>query len=96
MFIDLALGVIEECYRDNPNDAIQLFMQELPNWGNCSCFAIVFASSRMHNVIVHDCYQESLTNLWTGEIVTETPLWKVNKYLYHIINYLLFVIIVNF
>ncbi|RDD38223.1 Transient receptor potential cation channel trpm [Trichoplax sp. H2] len=76
-FISLALGVINECYKENSDDAVLLFMQELPDWGNCSCFAIVFASSRMNDIIIHDCYQESLNNLWTGEIKTTTPIWKV-------------------
>ncbi|RDD38222.1 Transient receptor potential cation channel subfamily M member 3 [Trichoplax sp. H2] len=76
-FIKLALGVIQDCYAENRQDAVLAFMQELPNWGNFSCFAIVFASSRMQDIIVHDCYQDSLNYLWTGEILTETPMWKV-------------------
>lgn len=78
-FISLALGVIQDCYTESREDAVLSFMQELPNWGNFSCFAIVFASSRMQDIIVHGCYQDSLNYLWTGEILTETPMWKVAK-----------------
>ena len=73
------MGIVNKYYIEEQENAVLSFMQEIPEWGNISCFSIVFASSAMQDVIVGECYQSCLTYLWTGAIEVDTPIWKVSS-----------------
>ena len=76
-FRDLALGVLEQCYRENDMKTWQLITYELKNWSDWTCLSLAVISHHQE-FVAHKCCQMILNDLWMGGMSIRRYLnWKV-------------------
>ena len=76
-FRDLALGVLEQCYRENDTKTWQLITYELKNWSDWTCLSLAVISHHQE-FVAHKCCQMILNDLWMGGMSIRRYLnWKV-------------------
>nr|XP_047136370.1 transient receptor potential cation channel subfamily M member-like 2 [Hydra vulgaris] len=73
---NLAVGVLEECRKDNEEEAQTLLVKEIPEFGFLSCLDIA-VSANNQDFIAHSSCQTLLSRLWMGALYINTSLWKV-------------------
>lgn len=79
----LALGVLEQCYRENDDKTWQLLTYELKNWSDWTCLSLAVISHHQE-FVAHKCCQMILNDLWMGGM-------SIRKYLnYKVIASILF------
>ncbi|CAF1143570.1 unnamed protein product [Adineta ricciae] len=76
-FHELALGVLEQCYRENDDKTCQLLTYELKNWSDWTCLSLAVISHHQE-FVAHKCCQMILNDLWMGGMSIRRYLnWKV-------------------
>jgi transient receptor potential cation channel subfamily M protein 3 len=76
-FRELALGVLEQCYRENDDKTWQLITYELKNWSDWTCLSLAVISHHQE-FVAHKCCQMILNDLWMGGMSIRRYLnWKV-------------------
>ncbi|CAF3698093.1 unnamed protein product [Adineta steineri] len=76
-FHQLALGVLEQCYRENADKTCQLLTYELKNWSDWTCLSLAVISHHQE-FVAHKCCQTILNDLWIGGMSIRRYLnWKV-------------------
>ncbi|KAL9987179.1 hypothetical protein ACROYT_G001438 [Oculina patagonica] len=66
-FLNIALGLLDECYRTNEDMAQQLLTYNLDNWGDQCCLSLAVAT-RHEEFVAHTCCQTLLSEIWMGAI----------------------------
>ena len=64
-FLNIALGLLDECHRTNEDMAQQLLTYNLDNWGDQCCLSLAVAT-RHEEFVAHTCCQTLLTKIWMG------------------------------
>ena len=64
-FLQLALGLLNECFQTNEELAQQLLTYNLENWGSQTCLALAVATEH-EEFVAHTCCQKLLTEIWVG------------------------------
>ena len=76
-FRQLALGVLEQCYRDNVTKTCRLLTYELKNWSDWTCLSLAVIAHHQE-FVAHKCCQMILNDLWMGGMSIRRYLnWKV-------------------
>ncbi|RDD39507.1 Transient receptor potential cation channel subfamily M member 2 [Trichoplax sp. H2] len=75
-FEELSIGVMNECYNTNEENAMLLLTKILPRWGDTTCLALA-DNAHSEIFIAHRCCQALLNNLWNGDIEGDTASWIV-------------------
>ena len=76
-FRELALGVLEQCYRENGDKTCQLLTYELKNWSDWTCLSLAVIAHHQE-FVAHKCCQMILNDLWMGGMAIRRYLnWKV-------------------
>ncbi|XP_071494819.1 transient receptor potential cation channel subfamily M member 5-like [Diadema antillarum] len=71
----LALGVLDDCYREDRRRTSLLLIREMPEWGNVSCLCLAAAAHDKY-FIAHPAVQNVLNDLWMGRISRQNGLLK--------------------
>ncbi|CAF0737337.1 unnamed protein product [Didymodactylos carnosus] len=64
-FRQLALGILEQCYKDNADKTCQLLTYELKNWSDWTCLSLAVIAHHQE-FVAHKCCQMLLNDLWMG------------------------------
>ena len=64
-FEDLAIKVLNECYKNDKEKAKKLLERNLPNWGNM-CALELAADAKAIRFLVRECCQRCLNCIWKG------------------------------
>lgn len=64
-FLNIALGLLDECYRTNEDVAQQLLTYNLDNWGDQCCLSLAVATGH-EEFVAHTCCQTLLSEIWMG------------------------------
>ena len=75
-FEKVALGVLDECRKQDDDDAQTLVIKELPNFGHLTSLDIA-VSAEDQDFISHPTCQSLLSRLWMGALSINTPSWQV-------------------
>jgi hypothetical protein len=73
----MAIGVLDECYKNDQAMSHQLLIRDLDLWGKRNVFSMSDNAHQM-NFMVHDCCQTKLTKIWFGKMAIYTPMYMVN------------------
>ncbi|MGH0117511.1 UNVERIFIED_CONTAM: hypothetical protein FKN15_038031 [Acipenser sinensis] len=70
------VGVFTECHRRDELRAQKLLTQESGAWGNTTCLRLAVEANNK-NFVAQGGVQTLLTQIWWGELVVDTRMWKV-------------------
>lgn len=73
----MAIGVLNECYKNDQAMSHRLLIRELDLWGQRNVFSMSDNAHQME-FMVHDCCQTKLTKIWFGKMAIYTPMYMVN------------------
>ncbi|EDO47658.1 predicted protein, partial [Nematostella vectensis] len=68
-FYDIALGLLDECYKANDVLAQRLLIYHPVYWGGRTSLSLAVAS-RHEEFVAHSCCQKKLTEIWMGALKT--------------------------
>ncbi|XP_050524701.1 transient receptor potential cation channel trpm isoform X1 [Daktulosphaira vitifoliae] len=69
VFEDIALELLDYCYRQDDDQAQQLLTVELQNWSGQTCLSLAVAANH-RALLAHPCSQIILADLWMGGLRT--------------------------
>ena len=72
----MAIGVLDECFREDEVLAEELVERELLNWGDMSVLNLA-ATARADQFLVHPCCQSCLTCSWKSQGMPGVENWQV-------------------
>ena len=72
----MAVGILEECRKEDDIDAQRLVIKELPEFGHLTNLDIAI-SAEDQNFIAHPTCQALLSRIWMGAMELDTPIYKV-------------------
>ena len=64
-FLQLSLGLLEECFQTNEELAQQLLTHNLEDWDSQTCLSLA-VSAKHEEFVAHTCCQKLLTEIWVG------------------------------
>ncbi|XP_038076672.1 transient receptor potential cation channel subfamily M member-like 2 isoform X3 [Patiria miniata] len=67
---ELAIGVLNECYNDDPERTSLLLVREQDNWGKSTSLSLA-KHAKNKNFIAHSGVQNLLTEIWNGKLSDE-------------------------
>ncbi|XP_033625076.1 transient receptor potential cation channel subfamily M member-like 2 isoform X2 [Asterias rubens] len=71
---ELAIGVLNECYNDDPERTSVVLVREQEEWGNVTNLATA-KHAENRNFIAHSGVQNLLTEIWNGKLSDENNYW---------------------
>ena len=74
---ELAIGVLNECYNDDPERTSVVLVREQEEWGNVTNLATA-KHAENRNFIAHSGVQNLLTEIWNGKLSDENNYWLVS------------------
>lgn len=78
-FENIALELLDYCYRQDDDQTQQLLTCELQNWSGQTCLSLAVAANH-RALLAHPCSQIILADLWMGGLRTrKNTNLKVNK-----------------
>ena len=66
-FAQLALDLLEQCYKNDDDLTLQLLTYELDHWSDQTCLSLS-VSANHRELIAHTCCQTLLTEMWMGAL----------------------------
>ena len=66
-FAQLALDLLEQCYKTSDTQTEQLLTYELCEWSDQTCLSLAY-TSKHRELIAHTCCQMLLNNMWLGAL----------------------------
>ncbi|XP_077867546.1 transient receptor potential cation channel subfamily M member-like 2 [Saccoglossus kowalevskii] len=66
-FVELAIRVIDQCYKDDKRMAQLALVRKLRLWGNTTCLSIAY-SGQQQKFLEHECCQTKIERTWKGMI----------------------------
>nr|XP_034338901.1 transient receptor potential cation channel subfamily M member-like 2 isoform X2 [Crassostrea gigas] len=66
-FLDLACGVLNQCYTDRPDETDRILTRKRPRWRNLTCLEIAY-QMKIYSFMTHDACKISINRGWFGKI----------------------------
>lgn len=67
-FENLALQMLEECYKTDQNKAMEMITRKSQQFNDLTCLEVAVNSNHLE-FVAHSCVQVLLNDVWTGELV---------------------------
>jgi hypothetical protein len=68
-FYDIALGLLDECYRLHEEATQKLLTYHLEYWGGQTCLSLA-VDMQHEEFVAHSCCQSKMTEIWMGAMRT--------------------------
>ncbi|CAM9642449.1 unnamed protein product, partial [Lampetra planeri] len=72
----LAIGLLDECYKDDELRAQKLLIRQLHSWGGATCLSMAYHANNK-SFFSHSGVQALLTQIWWGGMSVDLKTWRV-------------------
>ncbi|XP_053575306.1 LOW QUALITY PROTEIN: transient receptor potential cation channel subfamily M member 7-like [Bombina bombina] len=73
-FGELAVDLLDHCFKQNERMAMKVLTSELSNWSNSTCLKLA-VSARLRPFVAHTCTQMLLSDMWMGRLNMRKHSW---------------------